>query len=169
MRFLAQLGEAERRDQLLERAVGILIERPHSLRGVDGGTATHGDDPVRLKLAHGRGALHNGGDGGVRLDVLEELHFHTGLFQIADCLVQETEAAHAAAADDDHRLLALQVLQFCKSTFSVIQITRQSKTSHNCYLLKYRARMRAISIDKQYVPERISPLVKILTFYFPFG
>ena len=37
---------------------------PHGLCGVNGGTAAHGDDPVRLELQHGLSTAHDGLDRG---------------------------------------------------------------------------------------------------------
>ena len=53
---------------------------PHGLGGIDGGTAADGNDPVRLEFLHCSRALHDGLNGRVRLDTLEQLHFHAGFF-----------------------------------------------------------------------------------------
>ena len=124
MCLLAQRGEAERHAQLLKRHFGILIESPHGLRSVNGAAAAHSHNPVRLELAHGLGAFHHGSDGRIRLDILEQFHFHAGLFQVAYSLIQKAEALHAAAAHDDHRLAALQVFQLFHRTLAMIQVTR---------------------------------------------
>ena len=96
-------------------------------------------------------------------DVLKQLDLHAGLLQIADSLVQKAEALHAAAANDDDRLFALQILQFFQRAFSVIQIAGQSKTSHNCSPPDI-----VCKVCVMFFPE-ISFLVKILTFYKAFG
>ena len=123
-RFLAQRGEAERHTQLLKRHFGVLIERPHGFCSVNGAAAAHGHNPIRLEFAHGLGALHHGGNGRIRLNVLEQFHFHASLFQVAHSLIQEAKALHAAAAHNDHRLAALQVFQLFHRTLAMIQVTR---------------------------------------------
>ena len=123
-RFLAQRGEAERHAQLLKCHFGVLIERPHGFCSVNGAAAAHGHNPIRLEFAHGLGALHHGGNGRIRLNVLEQFHFHASLFQVAHSLIQEAKALHAAAAHDDHRLAALQVFQLFHRTLAMIQVTR---------------------------------------------
>ena len=119
----AQLGQAEDLAHILEGDLGVLILDPHGLGRVDGGAAAHGDDPVGLELAHGLGAAHDGGDGGIGLNALEDLDLHAGLLQIGDDAVQETKALHGAAADTDHRPLAGQCLQHLKGALAVVEIS----------------------------------------------
>ena len=107
----AELGEVEGDAEGLEGGVGVLIEGPHCLGGVDGGAAAHCNDPVGLELTHGLGALHHRLHRGIRLHALKELDLHAGLLQIAFNFVQEAKALHAAAADNNHRPLAFQGLQ----------------------------------------------------------
>ena len=76
--LLPELRDAEYLTHFLKGDIRVLIFDPHSLCRIDGGTAAHCDDPVRLELLHGCCALHNGFNGGIRLDAFKELNFHTG-------------------------------------------------------------------------------------------
>ena len=124
LRLRAQRREAERGDQVLKGDLGIFIKRPHGLRSIDGRTTAHGNDPVRLKLTHGRRTAHHSLNRGVRLHVFKQAHFHAGLLQVALYLVQKAEALHAAAANNDDGLFAFQVGQLRDRALAMIQITR---------------------------------------------
>ena len=128
--LLAQLGEVEGDAQLLEGHIGVLVESPHSLGSVDGGTTAHGNDPVGLELGHGSSAAHNGLHRGIGLNVLKQVNFHAAFLQGIDGAIQEAKALHAAAAYNDESLLATQVLQFFQRTLAMIQIAGKSKTCH---------------------------------------
>ena len=108
--FLSQFREVKRNAEIFKGGVRIFIECPHSLRSVDRGTAAHGNDPVRLKLAHCLCAAHDGLNGWVRLNALKYFHFYTGFFQVADSLIQEALTFHGTAAHDEHGFLSFQVL-----------------------------------------------------------
>ena len=58
----AQRRDAEDLAHLLKGDLRVLVLDPHGLCGVNGGTAAHGDDPVRLELQHGLGTAHDGLD-----------------------------------------------------------------------------------------------------------
>ena len=73
-----QSREAERCNQALKGCVRILIEYPHSLCGINGGTASDGDNPVGAKLSHGLGAFHNRVDRRIRLNAFKQFHVHAG-------------------------------------------------------------------------------------------
>ena len=88
-------------------------------------------DPVGLKLQHSLGTAHDGLHGRIGFDALEQLHFHAGFLQVLHSTVQEAEALHRAAADTDHCLFAGEGLQRFQSALAMVQITGQSKTSHN--------------------------------------
>ena len=70
------------------------------------------------------GAAHDGLDGRIGFDALEELDLHARLFQIIDGTVKEAEALHRAAAHTDHCLLALKRLEGLERTLSVIKVSR---------------------------------------------
>ena len=122
--LLAQRGEGEGGDEVLERGLRILIEDPHGLGCVDGAAAADGDDPVGLEFAHGLSALHHGLHRGIGLHALKQLHRHAGGLQIVADLVQKAKALHAAAADHDHGTAPLQLLQCIQGTLAVIQVSR---------------------------------------------
>ena len=96
--LLTQLGEAERLDDVIEGLLGILIEDPHGLSGIDGRAAADGDNPVGLELAHGLGALHDRLDGRIGLDALEQFDLEAALFEVGLNVLQEPAATHRAAA-----------------------------------------------------------------------
>ena len=121
--FLTQLREIKRNAQILEGGIRVLVECPHSLCCVDRGTATHGYDPVRLELSHHSCALHNSLNGRIRLNNLNQLYFHTCFLQVCNCAIQEALFLHGTAANNEDSLLALQVLQLFKTSFSVINIS----------------------------------------------
>ena len=127
----AQRRNAEHLAHLLKGDLGVLVLDPHSLGRVDGRTAAHGDDPVGLKLQHSLSTAHNGLYGRIGFDALEQLHFHAGFLQVFHRTVQKAEALHGAAADTDHCLFAGEGLQRFQSALAMVQITGQSKTSHN--------------------------------------
>ena len=126
----AELREGEGHDGLLEGLLGILVEQPHGLSGVDGRAAADADDPIGLEGLHGLGALHDRLDGRVGLDALEDLDLETGLLEVGLDVLQEAAAAHGAAAGDDHRLGALEVLDLVAGTLTEVQVARVGKTSH---------------------------------------
>lgn len=76
--LLSQLREVKRSDEILEGGVRVLVERPHGLRRVDGGTAAHGNNPVGLVLSHHLGALHHRLNGRIRLHILKKLRLDAG-------------------------------------------------------------------------------------------
>ena len=78
--FLSQFREAKRSDQVFKCSLRVLIERPHRLRRIDRGTAAHGYDPVRLKLAHRFRASHNGLHRRIRFYALKNFNFHSTVF-----------------------------------------------------------------------------------------
>ena len=126
----AELREGEGYDGLLEGLLGILVEQPHGLGGVDGRAAADADDPIGLEGLHGLGALHNRLDGRVGLNALKDFNLETGLLEIGLNVLQETAAAHRAATGHDHGALALEVLDLMTGTLTEVQITRIGKTSH---------------------------------------
>ena len=128
--LLTQLGEAERLDDVIEGLLGILVEDPHGLSGIDGRAAADGDNPVRLELAHGLGALHDRLDGRIGLDALEQLDLEAAFLKVGLNVLQEPAAAHRAAARNDDGLLALEVLHLVASALTKVQIARIGKTSH---------------------------------------
>ena len=129
--LLAKLREGERLDDVLEGLLGVLVEDPHGLCGVDRGAAAQGDDPVGLELAHGLGALHHRGDGRIGLDALEELDLKAGVLEVLLDVLKEAAATHGAAARDDDGLATLEVLDLVAGALSKVQVTRVGKTSHN--------------------------------------
>ena len=132
----AQRRDAEHLAHLLKGDLGILVLDPHGLGCIDGRAAAHSDDPVGLKLQHGFGTAHDGLHGRIGFDALEQLHLHAGFLQVFHRTIQEAEALHGAAADTDHCLFAGEGLQRFQSALAMIQITGQSKTSHNVNLQK---------------------------------
>lgn len=126
----AELREGEGHDGLLEGLLGILVEQPHGLSGVDGRAAADADDPVGLEVLHGLGTLHDGVNGRIGLDALEDLYLEAGLLEVRFDVLQETAAAHRAAAGDDHGAGALEVLHLMTSALTKIQVARIGKTSH---------------------------------------
>ena len=128
--LLTQLGEAERLDNVVEGLLGILVEDPHGLSSIDGRTAADSNNPVGLEVAHSGCALHDGLDGGIGLDALEQLDLHAGLFEVGLNVLQEPAAAHRAAARNDDGLLTLEVLHLVASALTKVQIARIGKTSH---------------------------------------
>ena len=130
MSLLTQLREAERLDDVIEGLLGILVEDPHGLSGIDGRAAADGDNPVGLELAHGLGALHDRLDGRIGLDALEQLDLETAFLKVVLDVLQEPAAAHRAAARNDDGLLALEVLHLVASALTKVQIARIGKTSH---------------------------------------
>ena len=127
----AQRRDAEHLAHLLKGDLGVLVLDPHGLGCIDGRAAAHGDDPVGLKLQHGLGTAHDGLHGRIGFDALEQLHFHAGFLQVLHSTVQEAEALHGAAADTDHCLFSGEGFQRFQSALAMVQITGQSKTSHN--------------------------------------
>ena len=142
LRLGTKRRERERLNDGLERGIGILVEYPHGFSRVDGRTAAHGNDPVGLELSHGSRALHDGFDRRIRLDVLEESDFHAGFLEIADSAVHESEPLHASAAEDEDSFFTFEVFQFRKGTLAVIEIARQSKTSHISSPFSVNCRLR---------------------------
>ena len=132
-----QGGEVEGNAQLLKGGVRILVERPHGLGRVNGGTAANGNDPVRLEFLHGLGALHHRFHRGVRLYAFKQGHFHARRLQVGFYLVQETEPLHGAAAYHYERLFAFEILQHIQGAFAMIQIPGKGETCHFWFLLKY--------------------------------
>ena len=128
--LLTQLGEAERLDDVVEGLLGILVEDPHGLSGIDGRAAADGDNPVGLELAHGLGALHDRLDGRIGLDALEQLDLETAFLKVVLDVLQKTATAHGAAAGHDDGLAALEVLDLVTSALTKVQIARIGKTSH---------------------------------------
>ena len=128
--LLAQLGEAERDHGLLEGLVRVLVEQPHGLGGVDGRTAADADDPVGLELGHGLGAAHDGLNGRVGLDALEQLDLETGLLEVGLHVLQEAAATHGAATGDDDGALALELLHLMTSALAKVQVARIGELSH---------------------------------------
>ena len=105
-----QFREIERRAQILERRLGILVERPHGLGRVNRGTAANGHDPIRLEICHGLCALHDRLYRRIRLDTLEKRDFHAGFLQVTFRLVQKAALPHGATARYDDGLLTWKVL-----------------------------------------------------------
>ena len=128
--LLAQLGEGERLDDVVEGLLGVLVEDPHGLGGINRGATAEGDDPVRLELAHGLGALHDRLDGRVRLDALEQLDLKAGVLEVLLDVLQEAATTHGAAAGDDDGLGALEVLHLVTGALAEVQVTRIGKTTH---------------------------------------
>ena len=120
MGFLAEFRQAENLAHILEGDVRVFVFDPHGLSRVDGGAAAHGDDPVGLELLHGLGALHNGFNGGVRLDAFKQLYFHAGFLQVRNGFVQEAEFLHGAAADADDGPFSFQCFQSLQGAFAVV-------------------------------------------------
>ena len=144
MCLAAQRRDAEHLAHLLKGDVGVLVLDPHGLGCIDGRAAAHSDDPVGLKLQHGFGTAHDGLDRGVRLDAFKQLYFHAGFLQVGDRTIQKAEPLHGAAADTDHCLFAGEGLQRFQSALAMVQITGQSKTSHNVNLQKYHGTRSAV-------------------------
>ena len=115
-----QGGEVEGNAQLLKGGVRILVERPHGLGRVNGGTAANGNDPVRLEFLHGLGALHHRFHRGVRLYAFKQGHFHARRLQVGLYLVQETKPLHGAAAYHDDGLFAFKILERIQGAFAMI-------------------------------------------------
>jgi hypothetical protein len=126
----AQLGQAEDLAHVLEGGLGVLVLDPHGLRGVDGAAAADGDDPVGAELLHRGSALHDGLDGGVALDALEQRDLHARGLEVCLDVLQEAAGAHAVAAGDDDGLGALEVLHLVARALAKVQITRIGKTTH---------------------------------------
>ena len=127
----AERRNAEHLAHLLKGDLRVLVLDPHGLCGINGGAAAHGNDPVGLKLQHGLGTAHDGLHGRIGFDALEQLHFHAGFLQVLHGTIQEAETLHGAAADTDHCLFSGEGLQRFQSALAMVQITGQSKTSHN--------------------------------------
>ena len=140
----AQRRDAEHLAHLLKGDLGVLVLDPHGLGCIDGRAAAHGDDPVGLKLQHGLGTAHDGLHGRIGFDALEQFHFHAGFLQVLHGTVQEAETLHGAAADTDHCLFASEGLQRFQSALAMVQITGQSKTSHNINLQNYHGTRSAV-------------------------
>jgi hypothetical protein len=64
--------------------VGTLVEDPHSLGRIHGGTAPQADDPIGAVLAHGRRTPLHYLQRRVGLDLGKDLRFCPGLFQLLD-------------------------------------------------------------------------------------
>ena len=60
--------------------IRILIESPHSFGCIDGGTAAHCHDPVRLELLHHFCTSHDSLNRGIRFYTFDQLHFHAAFF-----------------------------------------------------------------------------------------
>ena len=58
--FCPQGGEIEGYRQLVEGGFRVFVESPHGFGRVDGGSAAHGHNPIRLELPHLFSAPHNG-------------------------------------------------------------------------------------------------------------
>ena len=124
MCLLTEFRNTEYLAHIFEGAIRILILDPHSLRCIDRRTAADRYDPVRLELQHRICTLHDCLYRRIRLDTVKDLDFHACFFQIALCLIEESEALHGTASDADHCLLSLEVLQCLKCAFAVINIAR---------------------------------------------
>ena len=58
----AELWERERNTQLLKSDLGVLVEAPHGLGGINRATTTDRNDPVGLELLHRSSTLLDGLD-----------------------------------------------------------------------------------------------------------
>ena len=130
MSLFAELRQTEYLAHILEGDIGILILDPHCLGCIDRRTAAHCDDPVGLEFKHLLCAVHNGLDGRVGFDTFDKSDFHSGFFQISLGFVKKSESLHRAAAHADYRALAFKSFQSLESSFSVIQVTGESKSCH---------------------------------------
>ena len=74
-----------------------------------------------------------------------------GTAAIVHSTVQEAEALHGAAADTDHCLFAGKGFQRFQSALAMVQITGQSKTSHNCKPPKIVRHTQRCAIFHHYV------------------
>ena len=119
----AELREAERRDDRFKAGVRIFVEHPHRLCCVDRRTAAHCHDPVGLELAHCLGAAHHGLDRRVGLDTLEQFNLHAAVLQILYGAIQEAHTLHRAAADNDDRTLAAEVLQLLERSLTKVYVS----------------------------------------------
>ena len=124
MSFAAKLRKSEHLTHILKSNFRILILNPHSLRCINRWSSTHCNDPVRLKLKHLLCALHDGFNGRIRLDTLNQVDLHSRFLQVVDGSVKESKSLHRASAYTDNCLLSLERLESLKGAFSVIQITR---------------------------------------------
>ena len=127
----AQRRDAKDLAHILKGDVRILVLDPHGLGGVDGGTAADGNDPVRLEFLHCSRALHDGLNGRVRLDTLEQLHFHAGFFQVS----LGTDPGSRTASWSRRRRRSLRACRAGSSVpperfGAVIQVTGESKSCH---------------------------------------
>ena len=120
MSLSAELRNTEHLAHFFKSDFRIFILDPHSFCGIDRRTAADGYDPVRLEFFHSRSALHNGLNGGIRLNTFEQLNLHAGFFQVIDCFVEEAEFFHRAAADANHCSLAFKSFQRFQSTLAMI-------------------------------------------------
>ena len=123
MRLRAELREAEGRNNCLKAGLGVLIEDPHSLCSIDRRTAAHCHDPVGLELAHCLCAAHHGLNRRIGLNALKQLNFHAAVLQILHCAIQEAHTLHRAAADNDDRTLAVEVLQLLERSLTEIYVS----------------------------------------------
>ena len=130
MSLFAQLGNTENLAHIFKGAIRIFIFDPHSLCGIDRGTAANSHDPVRLERQHRICTAHNGFYRRIRFNTVKDLNFHAGFLQISFSPVKETEALHGTAADADHCFLSFEGLQCFKGTFTVVNIAGKSKTCH---------------------------------------
>ena len=122
--FLSQLRETEGSDEILEFRIRILMESPHSLGCIDGGTSAHCHDPVRLELLHHFCASHDSLNRGIRFYAFDQLHFHAALFQVVHCAVKKALTLHGAAAYNQNSLFTFQIFQLFQTSCSMVNISR---------------------------------------------
>ena len=133
VRLGAQLGEAEDLAHVLEGGLGVLVLDPHGLGRVDWATAADGDDPVGTKLGHEGGTSHDGLDGRVALNALEEPDLKACGLEVGLDLLQKAATTHRAAARDNDCPGTLEVLDLVAGTLSKIEVTWIGKTSHGSF------------------------------------
>ena len=131
----AQLWQSEYHAHILKGYFRIFVLNPHCFRRIDWRTATDCYNPIRAKVLHKCRTLHYGLNGWIRLDSFKYTNFHSGLFQITLCFVQETEALHGAAAHTDNRFLSFKLFQHFQCTFAMINVSWVSKSLHFIFLL----------------------------------
>ncbi len=135
MCLLAQLGEAERLNDILKLGLRILIEHPHGLCSINRAASADGNDPVRTEFLHRLCAPHDRLDRRIRLNALKELYLETSALQILLHILEEAAATHAMAARDNNCLVTLEIFNLMTRTLAEVQVTRIRKPTHEAPLL----------------------------------
>ena len=133
--FSAQFGQAEHLSHFFKGDFRIFVLDPHGLGCINGRTAADGHNPVRLEFFHNLGTFQYRFHGRIGFYPLIDLHFHAGFLQVSFGFPQGTIPSGRTAASADDGAFALQGFQNVHGIVAMVNISRQSKSTHTFVLL----------------------------------